>query len=115
MDVHQPKQIQLTVETCTFNVGLIMLNLMEGTEMTCLDNSQPMRHTPTYSRCYSGALEELVFKCLEYNQGDRPSTYEVGYKTRAGLARWEDMYGGVWGDYQGQFAPSWLYNTDDTA
>ncbi|EUC30682.1 hypothetical protein COCCADRAFT_103267 [Bipolaris zeicola 26-R-13] len=82
-----------------FNVGLIMLNMMEpwvSRGMTSTEHSQlGFEHHENYSYSYSSRLEELVFRCLEFPRRKRPALTEVLYFTRVGLREWENAYGSV--------------------
>lgn len=82
-----------------FNVGMIMLSLMEGQVRTLTDEewrfAQTWEHEIGYDRCYSNALESLVFKCLKFKSEDRPDLWELLYGTMDGRKRWEKAYGSV--------------------
>lgn len=75
-----------------YNVGLIMISLMQGVNKEILHAKNP-RFPEGYSKCYSQSLEDLVTSCVAYKYFDRASLKTLIVQTRAGLANWEKAYG----------------------
>ncbi|KAJ4363432.1 hypothetical protein N0V83_009725 [Neocucurbitaria cava] len=93
------RDVPINVLSEIFNVGMIMLSLMERQVRTLTDEEwrfgQTWEHSFGYHRCYSNALESLVFKCLKFKAEDRPDLWELLYGTMDGRKRWEKAYGSV--------------------
>ncbi|CAO2651441.1 Nn.00g040110.m01.CDS01 [Neocucurbitaria sp. VM-36] len=88
--------VPVNVSSEIFNVGLIMLSLMEGKTMRLTDEvlaDGGFGHLFDYDKCYSAALEELVARSLELDPQRRPDLNMLLYRTRVGLERWEKVYG----------------------
>lgn len=79
------------------NVGLTVLNLMDGESVSCENPKQRPKHSSEYDGLYTEPLEQLVHKCVDVNPKNRPTLHHVLYATRLGLARWEKVYGQVRG------------------
>lgn len=94
--------VPIDMKSCTFNIGLIMLSLMEGTDRSMQHSTERLVRKAGYEQTYSVVLESLMRQYLEVRKEDRPGLLETLYWTNLGLARWEKAYGDVKGvDVQG--------------
>jgi serine/threonine protein kinase len=85
--------------TPIFNLGLVILSLMEQKEMGYLYDSKNPDHrikpSNEYDGHYSSQLLLLALECLHLDKEKRPTLMDILYKTRKGLERWESIYGGI--------------------
>ncbi|EDU42626.1 predicted protein [Pyrenophora tritici-repentis Pt-1C-BFP] len=84
--------------TDIWQVGLVMLNLMEGQARVLNEKhkvGRNMQHATEYKRTYSYALERLAFDCLTMDPKRRPTVGNILYRTRVGRKAWEQAYGNM--------------------
>ncbi|EFQ87015.1 hypothetical protein P3342_008714 [Pyrenophora teres f. teres] len=84
--------------TDIWQVGLVMLNLMEDRPIRLEGNQKvgtDMEHSKKYKRIYSCALEQLVFDCLAVDPKKHPTIGNILYRTRVGRKCWENAYGNL--------------------
>ncbi|KAF2875228.1 kinase-like domain-containing protein [Massariosphaeria phaeospora] len=86
---------EVNIQSDVFNVGLVIMGLMEGRGYRYEDPTQDAKHTEDYSGFYSHALESLVQSCVSLDPSNRPALYKILYETRVGLEKWEKVYGPV--------------------
>ncbi|CAA9963181.1 S-TKc domain containing protein [Pyrenophora teres f. maculata] len=84
--------------TDIWQVGLVMLNLMEDRPIRLEGNQKvgtDMEHSKEYKRTYSCALEQLVFDCFAMDPKKHPTIGNILYRTRVGRKCWENAYGNL--------------------
>ncbi|KAF1830893.1 hypothetical protein BDW02DRAFT_465375, partial [Decorospora gaudefroyi] len=76
----------IDVRSDTWNIGLVMLTLMNGQHVTVASNDFRPQHHPRYAttRVYSSRMEDLMFRCLNIDPNTRPHIMEILYETSAG-------------------------------
>ncbi|KAF1917545.1 kinase-like domain-containing protein [Ampelomyces quisqualis] len=90
----------------TWNIGLIMFQLMEQDEFYTNKALHTFSHTAEYneSKQYSNRLNDLVMQCLKHSPDDRPQINHLLYHTRIGLQKWQDAHI----DVDGNDVAEWL-------
>jgi len=77
-----------------FNVGLVILNMMDPVAVRATWDYGNIRlntrHSRAYSYSYSQPLEDLVTQCLRNDRRQRPDVMDILYRTRKGLEGWQD-------------------------
>jgi serine/threonine protein kinase len=77
----------------TWNIGLVMLNLLNGDHIDSHDPKRIPQNLSDYAdkHIYHPNLEALVFECLSLKPRDRPQIKELLWRTRKGLERWQNV------------------------
>ncbi|KAF2634767.1 kinase-like protein [Massarina eburnea CBS 473.64] len=94
---HPHNDAAITIATSIFQVGLVILNLVEGREILVNDLNQHMTVSPEYDGAYSAQLLFLVFDCLQLDPAERPTLWKILYETRRGIRRWQAANGDMTG------------------
>jgi len=84
--------VPVDMKSCTFNIGLIMLYLMEGTDRIMTYPTDELRHLNGYAHTYSVTLENLMRRYLAMDSRNRPGSMEILSTSTLGLERWEKAY-----------------------
>ncbi|KAI2488331.1 hypothetical protein Ptr902_02464 [Pyrenophora tritici-repentis] len=95
----------IKIHSNIYNVGQIMLSLMEGREMLTPEHcTERIVHPIEYNKVYSFLLEKTVGECLRLSARRRPTLDNLLFRSFEGLAQWQEVYGPVSGDIVPDYA-----------
>jgi hypothetical protein len=79
----------INIASNVWNVGMVMINLMEGDYVFAGNPTLKVDHSDSYNKTYSRMLEDLVGQSLNLQAASRPSLTQLIALTGHGLTQWE--------------------------